>query len=170
VEKANSEINWGVHFNQRLRWAAADPPTWASKAEHEKWGKPGLVLWDQETETITHMTATQALHLLDRLQENDDWKRAEITLGEPATRLSLDEPERKPEQILTHKIYLTPDKTHKLLELLQQVQPDLEVLKNVEEEERARILGKVFNIILGDSWGREKGADTAQLADEAEKP
>ena len=95
----------------------------------------------------------QAIHVLDYLRTGDNWQTHGITVGEPATRLSLDDPDREPEQVLTNEISLTAAQSQELLVLLQSNQEALEKLSEKEEEEVSRALHKAYCILFGrENW------------------
>jgi hypothetical protein len=142
----------GMRVNSR--WSGTkDYPAWATPLQREKWTKRGLILWDSEAHRVTQLSATQAIHVLDYLRTNDDWQTHGITVGEPATRLSLDYPDREPEQVLTNEISLTAAQSQELFALLQSNQEALEELCEREEEEISRALHEAYCILFGrENW------------------
>lgn len=110
-------------------------------------------MWDSEARRVTQLSATQAIHVLGYLRTNDDWQTHGITVGEPATRLSIGDPDREPEQVLLDKISLTAAQSQELLVLLQSNQEALGELSEREEEEKGRALNEAYRILFGrENW------------------
>ncbi|MBN1976911.1 MAG: hypothetical protein JW918_05875, partial [Anaerolineae bacterium] len=142
----------GMRVNSR--WLGTkDYPAWATPLQREKWTKRGLILWNSEARRVTQLSATQAIHVLDYLRTNDDWQTRGITVGEPATRLVIGDPDREPEQVLLDEISLTATQSQELLVLLQSNQEALRELSKWEEEERGRALHEAYCILFGrENW------------------
>jgi hypothetical protein len=151
-QKEQGDSSKGMRVNSR--WLGTqDYPSWATRLQREKWTKQGLILWDSEARRVTRLSATQAIHVLDCLSTDDDWQTHGITVGEPATRLSLDDPDREPEQVLTNEISLTAVQSQELFVLLQSNQETLEKLSEREEEEISRALHEAYCILFGrENW------------------
>ena len=140
--------SWGARVNTRWRRGAKDWPAWANRAQRERWPEQGLLLWDDHTEQITRLTAIQALGLLAHLRTTDDWEQHGLEVGEPATTLFLDDPEREPEPSLINAMMLSPGQLQEVRELLERHESELQQLSEEEEKERRRRLGKVYRYIL----------------------
>jgi hypothetical protein len=147
---------WGARVNTRWRRGAKDWPAWANRAQRERWAEQGLVLWDNGAERITKLTATQALGLLAHLRTTDDWEQHGLEVGEPATTLFLDDPERRPEPSLINEITLSPGQLQEVRELLERYESELQQLSEEEERERSRRLGKVYRFLLDLASQKEK--------------
>jgi hypothetical protein len=144
------EPSWGVRINRRGLHRAKDCPRWASPLQREKWEKWGLILWDHKSHQVTRLSATQALQVLDYLHTNDDWKQQGVIMGEPATRLSIDDPTREPEEVLVDQMDLGPVQVQELFDLLKNNEPVLRELSEQEEKEQGEALRQVYNILLGE--------------------
>ena len=144
----------GMRVNSR--WLGVqDYSAWATPWQREKWTKQGLILWDSEACRVTRLSATQAVHVLDYLRTDDNWQTHGITVGEPATRLVIGDPDREPEQVLLDEISLTATQSQELLVLLQSNQEALRELSKREEEERGRALHEAYCILFGrENWER----------------
>ena len=151
---------WGARVNTKWRRGAKDWPPWANRAQRERWPEQGLLLWDDHTEQITRLTATQALGLLDHLRTTDDWEQHGLEVGEPATMLFLDDPERRSEPSLINEIVLSPGQLQEVRELLERYESELQQLSEEEEQERRRTLGKVYRFLL-DLASQKKKQDAA---------
>jgi hypothetical protein len=97
---------------------------------------------------MIRLSATQALRLLDDLRNDDAWTEQGIVIGEPVTRLALDEPEQEGEPALWNPIRLSPSQTKAVLRLLESNQARLRKISEEEEKDAARALGRAFSLIL----------------------
>jgi hypothetical protein len=143
-----TERAWGARINTDRFGNQGGYPSWANQAQCEKWGEQGLILWDHRVQQITKLSATQSLQILEYLRADDGWKQQGIIVGEPATRLVLDDPEREPEDVLIDQIGLRVSRVQELLELLEANEADLREIAEAEENERGRLLGKVYAHII----------------------
>jgi hypothetical protein len=116
--------------------------------QREKWEEQGVVIWDHEAQEITRLTATQALRILDQLRTRTDWKQQGVIVGEPATRISLDNPGEKPQKVLVNQIRLDATQVQGLLDLLQNNEEILQQMSEAEEKESRRRLSAVYDILL----------------------
>ena len=148
--------SWGARVNTRWRQGARDWPSWDNRAQRERWADQGLLLWDDHTEQITRLTATQALALLADLRTTDDWEQHGLEVGEPATTLFLDDPERRPEPSLINAMTLSQGQLQEVRELLERYESELQQLSDAEEQERRRTLGKVYRFLLDLASQKEK--------------
>jgi hypothetical protein len=143
-----TEPTWGARINTGRFGSQGGCPSWANRLQREKWEERGLVLWDHQAQQITQLSATQTLRILEYLRADDGWKQQGIIVGEPATRLVLDDPEREPEDVLIDQIGLRVSRVQELLELLEANEADLREIAEAEEKERGRLLGKVYAHII----------------------
>lgn len=140
--------SWGIRVNTS-RWGnPTDWPTWATSRQREKWNKQGLVLWDHRTQQITGLSADDALQLLNHLRMTEDWREQGLTIGEPATKLFPNEPDRQPEPSFLNNMNLSPDQLQEVFARLERRESDLQVLRDDETEDRKRRLSRVYTILL----------------------
>ena len=112
------------------------------------WEKSGVFLWDDNSQTIARLTGTQALQLLEELERSDVWTKEEITVGEPATMIALDDPNPSYESTLINKIQLAPLETQQVFDFLLDNKDQLEEIQKAEDEEQREILGRVVKYLL----------------------
>lgn len=143
--------SWGAKVNIGWQRKIENCPTWAHPAQREKWTESGVIIWDHETQQITKLKATQALWVLDQLRTRTDWKQHGMIIGEPATQISLDNPEEEPKHVLTDQIRLNATQSQELLDILKGNEETLQDMSAAEEEERKRRLAAAYDLIL--QWG-----------------
>ena len=146
--------SWGVKINTSWQRGMGDWPAWARPVQREKWGEQGIVIWNHETQQITKLRATQALWVLDQLRTRTDWKQHGMIVGEPATQISLDNPEEEPKHVLIDQIRLNATQSQELLDILEGNEETLQDMSVAEEEERKKRLAAAYDLIL--QWGRRK--------------
>jgi hypothetical protein len=148
---------WGAKLNRYGSYRTRDHPAWANPAQKETWNKKGLILWDQEAQQITRLWAGIALQVLDYLRTNEEWEQRSIDVGEPATQISLDEPEKEPTQVLMDKMTLTPARLRELHPLLETAEQELQQMHQEDEKERRRRIHQVYSILI--EAGRQRKND-----------
>ena len=141
-------VNWGVSLNWRYRSTARNWPSWTTQTQREKWERFGVLFWDNELEQVTRISGTQALVLLDLLQNDWDTYAEGITIGEPAWRISTSNPDPKGEPVLINQMMLTSGKVELLFEFLSREEETLKELAEYEEREKSRILGQVYGRLV----------------------
>jgi hypothetical protein len=149
ITKPPLEPVWGIRLNTRQA-SYNDYPAWSNRTQREKWNKRGLTLWDEAQQQITYLRGTQALEVLNALHEGDAWRERGITVGEPTTRINLDDPDKPPQVVLTHQISLNAAQTQELLDYLDHHEAELKRLGDQEEKEQRKVLTNVYTILLGD--------------------
>lgn len=112
------EAGWRMRLNRREWSSMKDWPTWTNRHQRKKWGERGLIVWDKATQTVARVRGCHLLAILAELRDDLDWKQRGYIVGEPAWRLSLDDPDGKGEPILTNQIKLDPEQTAALLDFL----------------------------------------------------
>jgi len=150
-------LTYGFAFNKEDRHRVTDCPEWLSRSQREKWGKRGLILWDRDQCQVTRLSAGQALYLLTYLRGSEEWEEGGLSIGEPATWMSLDDPESGPEVVFVDQIEASPERIHELLSLLQDKEIILQQMKEEDAQEELRILTRAYRYILSANWG---GKDT----------
>lgn len=156
TQDQSKEPVWGAKLNRHGRYKTRDHPDWANRGQKETWNKKGLILWDREAQQITRLWAGMALQVLDYLRTNEEWEQRCIDVGEPATQIFLDEPEREPEKVLMNKMTLTPARLRELYPLLEASEQELQQMHKEDEEERRRCLSQAYDIILEAGRRRRK--------------
>lgn len=142
------EPGWGARVNTRWRGEARDYPQWARGLDQRKWGEKGLLLWDHGAQTVTHLSAAQAVDLREFLRTEEAWKREGIVLGENSTKLKPNDPEWEPQTCLLNKIQLSPAQVRKLFEVLAREEAELRRMSEFEKAEKERRRGRVYSLLL----------------------
>jgi hypothetical protein len=116
-------------------------------------------VWDEATQMVARLRGSHALAILAELRDNFEWQQGGCIVGEPAWRLSLDNPDGKGEPILTNQIWLEPEQTAALLDFLMQEEGKLKQLAEEEEVEERRVLAQVYALLIEVA---ERGKRTGQ--------
>jgi hypothetical protein len=66
-----SESTWGYHMNDSIYTLSCPPyPTWAKRFDQQNWNRLGVVVWDAQTQRITHMFGSQTMRILEEARES----------------------------------------------------------------------------------------------------
>ncbi|MBN8655651.1 MAG: hypothetical protein J0M11_07940 [Anaerolineae bacterium] len=119
------------------------------------------------------------MRILEEARESKVWRKKGLVVGEIAYRITMPA-DKKPkgtvsEQLtenkaekddwcLTNTIQLSPSQSKQFLSFLEQNDAKLKEIIAKENEERSRILGKVYSLIL--SWRRERKAKETLITPE----
>lgn len=152
------EGTWGLRLNRGNWTSAQDWPMWANRGHQEKWKERGLLIWDNVIQEVTRLDGRQAIALLNYHRHNSEWRESGLVVGEPASRISLDEPERQSELVLTDKITLSPAQAQILFDFLVQEEETLLEMKAAEEDEEIHTLAKVYRLLLAAAARKNKVA------------
>ena len=144
----SQEKQWCVRLNGSSWASAKDWPDWANPHQREKWREKGLIVWDQETQTVARLRGRHALAILAQLRDSDEWEQQGCVVGEPAWRLSLDNPDEKGEPVLADQIVLDPEQATALFDTLVQEEGVLQKMAAEEEAEERRVLAQVYDMLL----------------------
>ncbi|HAX70908.1 MAG: hypothetical protein KPEEDBHJ_00059 [Anaerolineales bacterium] len=175
-----SEPAWGYHMNDSIYTLSCPPcPKWAKRFDQQNWNRLGVVVWDAQTQRITHMFGSQTIRILEDAQKSKAWKKKGLVVGTIAYRITMPADKKvkgkvtenptknkmeKDDWCLTNTIQLSPSQTKEFLSYLEQNDAKLKEIIAKENEERSRILGKVYSLIL--SWRRERKAKEASITPE----
>ena len=167
-----SEPTWGYHLNDSIYTLSCPPcPKWAKRFDQQNWNRLGVVVWDDHAQRITHMFGSQTMRMLEEARASKVWKKQGLVVGTIAYRISMPADKKvkgkitenptenkmeKDDWCLTNTIQLSPSQTKEFLSFLEQNDAKLKEIIAKENEERSRILGKVYSLIL--SWRRERKA------------
>lgn len=167
-----SEPTWGYHLNDSIYTLSCPPyPTWAKPFDQQNWNRLGVVVWDTQTRRITHMFGSQTMRILEEAQKSKVWKKKGLVVGTIAYRTTTQTDNKvkgkvtenqtenimeKDDWCLINTIHLSPSQAKEFLSYLEQNDAKLKEIITKENEERSRILGKVYSLIL--SWRRERKA------------
>ncbi len=115
-------------------------------------------MWDENLQQLVNISGGFALKILEYLNTSEEWKEIGIIIGEPATQIFIDHPERKSEHVLINQMHLDPERTEGLLVNLQS---NISVLQEIEEMEKEGISQNNFRGIFTNSqfFGEEKSKD-----------
>ena len=124
-------------------------PSWAYSAQKDSWKEQGLIISDEETQTILNLTPAQALSLLTYITENHDWEQSGFIVGVLADETALDDI-AKWRRVLHNPLSLKPLQISNLKAYLEANQDLLIELKAKCEEIDTEFLADVYQFIL--SW------------------
>lgn len=178
-----SEPTWGYHMNDSI-YTLSCPPylKWAKRFDQQNWNRLGVVVWDAQTQRITHMFGSQTLRILEEAQKSKAWKKKGLVVGTIAYRITMPADKKakgkvtenptenkmeKDDWCLTNAIQLSPSQTKEFLSYLEQNDAKLKEIIAKENEERKRILGQVYSLIL--SWRRERKAKEGFITPEIKR-
>lgn len=160
------EGTWGLRLNRGYSTSAHDWPVWANRGHQEKWKRRGLIIWDNVIQEVTRLDGRQAIVLLNYHRHNSEWQENGLVVGEPASRISLDEPERQSELVLTDKITLSPAQAQILFDLLVQEEETLLEMKVAEEKEEIHTLARVYRLLLAAAERKKQSRPETPLAED----
>ena len=154
-------------------------PKWAKRFDQQSWNRLGVVVWDAQIQRITHLFGSQAMRILEETQESKVWRKKGLVIGEIAYRITMPADKKskgkvteqltenkaeKDDWCLTNTIQLSPSQSKHFLFFMEQNEEKLKEIIAKENEERSRILGKVYSLIL--SWRRERNAKETLITPE----
>lgn len=146
---------WGARINSGWPPVTWDCPSWARPSQRDDWEQHGLLLWDHATRTITRISATYTLSILNQLRTTSEWKERGLIVGQPAMRIWLNHPEREAERVLSNGMELSPARSQVVFELLETHEAELQKLRDSEQEERRRRIARAYDLIL--NFGHDHG-------------
>ncbi len=172
-----SEPTWGYHMNDSIYTLLCPPcPKWAKRFGQQSWDRLGVVVWDVQTQRIMHLFGSQAMHILEEARESKVWRKKGLVVGEivyriimPADKKSKGKVSEQPTEnkaekdgwCLSNTIQLSPSQSKQFLSFLEQNEAELIEIIAKENEERSRILGEAYSLIL--SCRRERKAKEALI-------
>ena len=175
-----SEPTWGYHMNDSIYTLSCPPcPKWAKRFDQQSWHRLGVVVWDAQIQRITHLFGSQAMRILEKTRESNAWRKKGLVVGEIAYRITMPVDKRakgkvtkqltekkaeKDDWCLTNTIQLSPSQSKQFLFFMEQNEEKLKEIITKENEERSRILGEVYSLIL--SWRRERNAKETLITPE----
>ena len=175
-----SEPTWGYHMNDSIYTLSCPPcPKWAKRFDQQSWNRLGVVVWDAQIQRITHLFGSQAMRILEETRESKVWRKKGLVIGEIAYRITMPADKKskgkvteqltenkaeKDDWCLTNTIQLSPSQSKQFLFFMEQNGEKLKEIIAKENEERSRILGKVYSLIL--SWRQERKAKETLITPE----
>jgi transposase len=147
-DRGATQVSWGARIDTSVRHDARDCPDRTNPADRKRWAQTGLIVWQNQTQRITRLSATHTMQLLDDLRTDDEWTEEGITIGEPVPRIPPEGLEPKPEPAHHNPIHLSPRQTKVLLRLLGRNETWLSEVSEEEERERSRALGRAYRLVL----------------------
>lgn len=172
-----SEPTWGYHINDSIHTISCPPcPKWAKRFDQQSWNRLGVVVWDTQIQRITHLFGSQAMRILEEARESKVWGKKGLVVGEIVYRITIPKGKKSKGKVteqskeskaekdgwcLSNTIQLSPSQSKQFLSFLEQNEERLKEIIAKENEERGRILGDVYSLIL--SWRRERKAKEALI-------
>jgi hypothetical protein len=147
MEEPN-QSNWGMHINRTGYSGERYYPKWLSKPQREQWDRQGLVVWSEDFHQIVNIKGGNALRLLELLKTDETWRGTGIIIGEPATRLFIDHPDQKLQNVLVNQMHLNPKQVELLLDSLRSNIGLLKEIGFLEEEDRLNRLNEVYSLLM----------------------
>ena len=165
-ERNASQVSWGARINTRERHDAKDCPDWTNPADRKRWAQTGLIIWQNQTQRIIGLSATDAIQILDNLRTDDSWKEQGIIVGQPVLLLPRGKQGHAFEPGLHNPIHLSPRQTKMLARLLERNLGRLEDMREQEEREQDQAREE-FVRVLADiclrSMARESTPDESSV-------
>jgi hypothetical protein len=125
---------WGIRLNEK-HYSKFDieAPNWARNNPGLSWYSEGIIIWDEAKKTIVNLDFWYAISLLDHLRKNQKWKDTGQNVSEEKIEFSFELKRRKrgktatpdeerpaeTKKVIT-KLHLSPQRTQKLLDFLEQ--------------------------------------------------
>lgn len=144
----STDASWGVQLNIRNQISGRNLPEWANRLQREKFDKTGIIIWDNASKQVARLSARHILRIYEELSSNNELMRSGIVVGEPAMHISIDDPDKKSEWVLTDQIKLNDYQTRHLVELIEKNLQTLKEMAEHEKEDERKILARVYEIIL----------------------
>ena len=158
MDNANQNI-WGYHLNWKgYHSHANNVPGWLNPLQKEKSAETGLVIWDHETKTVTCLSGSYLLGLHAEMKSSETWRQTGITVGTPVTRISIDQPDEAPREVLADKIYLDGLQAEEIFQLVENKMETIQEIAAAEDKAIRDVLGRVYRLIL--SWNNETESET----------
>lgn len=167
-----SEPTWGYHINHSIYTISCPPcPKWAKRFDQQSWNRLGVVVWDAKLQRITHLFGSQSMRILEEARESKVWRKKGLVVGEIVYRITIPADKKSKGKVteqskeskaekngwcLSNTIQLSPSQTKQFLPFLEQNEVNIKEIIAKENEERGRILGEAYSLIL--SWRRERKA------------
>ena len=105
-------------------------------------------MWDDDTCVLTHLTANEAVKILDHLRNDATWKQNGLTLGEPAISASYGDSDSKARDVLVYSIALAPLQVHQLSELLLANETTLRKMADTEKRACDEALARFLQLLI----------------------
>ena len=151
--ESSSQPSWGYLFVANRRCHPSEIPSLASQSQREKFQEAGLVVWDHETQTITHLSGNYLLGLYEEMKGPDDWRHNGIIIGTPVTQIMIDYPDEPPQDVLTDKIHLVGQPAEEICCLLHDKLDIIRRIAAAEQKHINEIKDEVIRLLI--SWSKE---------------
>jgi hypothetical protein len=153
------QTTWGIHLDFEGHYASPpNPPSWLTQLQQQDWQRRGVVLWDADLRSITHLYASYALELLEHLLNDTAWKIKGLVMGSPAFQLSANSVSTSSTKVggdwaLKNQIELGADQAQALFEFLSAQENLLKRISSYHKEDAKQALNKVYRLIA--DYGRK---------------
>ncbi len=160
---------WGMHLNFDGHFNSPPScPSWLTQLQQQEWQQRGMVVWDADLHIVAHLYAGHTLELLERLQDNDEWKTNGLVIGSPAFQISTSSADNTSPKvggawILENQMELRPDQVQVLIEFLTAQESLLKRISLHDKEDAKEALSKVYQLIA--AYGRKvrEGKNSGKL-------
>lgn len=173
ISTEQNKPSWGAQINiiesgrRNARTIPPGCPEWA-KPTDEAWHRRGVVVWNNTTQKMKALYASEALEILENLRTTDDWKVKGITFIQRAIYIkSSEEPKRKHpgkkreepesapqgsepirETVEKEAAHLEPDAAMEFFEWLQAQEATLRRMAEEDKEQNSKILYEIYSLLL----------------------
>lgn len=146
------ESTWGIRLNEE-HYSKFDieAPGWAKNDPGLSWYAEGIIIWDETEKTVVNLDFWYAMDLLDHLRKNQKWQETGQNVSEERIEFSFEIERRKrgkdasldkqspaeTKKVIT-KLHLSPERTQKLLDSLEQNEQIIRGRGTVIEDEYNR--------------------------------
>jgi hypothetical protein len=146
------ESTWGIRLNEKhFSKFDIEAPDWAKNDIGHSWYSEGIIVWDEAEKTVISLDFWYAMRQLDHLRSNTKWKERGQDVWEEKYQFSIPIRRRRrsksasPEEetpvenkkIIT-KLHLSPQRTQKLLDFLEQNEPIIRVRGTIIKDQYYR--------------------------------
>lgn len=167
--------DWGIRLNQK-HYSKFDieAPEWVRNDPSLSWYSKGIVVWDEAQQTVVNLDFWYAMSLMDHLRKNLKWKESGQDISEEKVQFSFEikrrkknrrptpEDESQPEtQKVITKLHLSPERTQKLLDFLEQNEQIIRVRGTIIKDQYDRGI-KFLVDLLHEERSRQRNQEELQ--------
>ncbi len=160
----------GAKLNEGVYTAASDYPAWATRWDQDCWRERGVVIWDEATQRLERLWASQVLKLLEAARADDSWRTIGIPITREGTWLPLPKkpprkrarkkheqtvssareeqtqaPRTEPKTVVEERFRLTASASVELVGFLSVHELKLKEIAEEDQREASRVLGEIYD-------------------------
>ncbi len=165
------EQEWGIKLNER-NYCKFDikAPDWAKNDLSHPWYSEGVVIWDKTKKTVINLDFWYAMNLLNHLRKNQKWKETGQNVSEEGIEFSFElkrrkrgkaatpdeEPPAETKKVIT-KLHLSPQRTRKLLDFLEQNEQIIRVRGTIIKDQYDRGIRLLLDLLYEERSNNQDG-------------